>query len=95
MLDLIVSVGLLPLLYGLVFELTQADIVTGLMAGAAHAVLAGAALPLIAGAGKCTPAYAAGLFGWRLGRATPLVLLVTRVMYGAVLGYVYVVPAGG
>ena len=43
---------------------------------------------LIAG---CAQAPTPGLLGWRLGPATPLIMLGVYALYGATLGYVYVV----
>jgi hypothetical protein len=33
------------------------------------------------------------LFGWRLGGATPIIVLLAYALYGATLGYGYVVIA--
>jgi hypothetical protein len=96
-LNMLVGAVVIPLAYGVVFETTgRADAINGLIIGLLHGVVVGAALPLIARAGRCTGALAApGLFGWRFGRLTPFTLLFVRMVYGAVLGYVYVVPPGG
>jgi hypothetical protein len=84
----------LPLIYGVIFELTgQAEIPFGLALGALHGIIAGLALPLITSQAHCTGVPRdPGIFGWRLGLATPPGLLLAHALYGGVLGYVYVVP---
>ena len=83
---------LIPLPYVLVFEIAgNADLRFGVLLGVTHAVFVGLTLPLIAGRAKGT--LEPGLFGWRLGAATPLLILITYAFYGAILGYVYVIPS--
>jgi hypothetical protein len=83
---------LVPALYAVVFELMgRAELVQGAVLGSAHGVLVGAFLPLVARRNACSSAAAPGLFGWRLGHATPLLLLLVYALYGAALGYAYVV----
>jgi hypothetical protein len=85
---------LVPLVYALVFEITgNAELPIGAIVGVVHALLVGVALPIVAMRSGCAKAPAPGLFGWRLGAATPLVVLLVYAVYGATLGYVYVVVA--
>ena len=80
-----------PMLYAVLFaRFADADLVSGAALGLAHGFLAGFALPLAAR--RCGGAHPPGLLGWRLGRATPLVILFVHAAYGALLGYVYVIP---
>lgn len=80
-----------PALYALVFALTgRADVAAGALLGGGHAVLAGLALPLAWRGAR--QEGAAGLFGWRLGAATPPGLVAAHVLYGVLLGYIYVAP---
>jgi hypothetical protein len=84
---------LIPLPYVLAFEIAgNADLRFGLLLGLIHGGFVGLTLPLIAGRGAAGTAEP-GLFGWRLGAATPLLILITYAVYGAVLGYVYVIPS--
>ncbi|MGQ0562452.1 MAG: hypothetical protein ACT443_11320 [Gemmatimonadota bacterium] len=78
-----------PLAYSLLFAyLDRAEAIVGLSAGVSHGLLAGLLLPL---AGRrCAGAQPPGLLGWKLGRATPLVLLFVHAVYGTLLGYIYV-----
>ncbi len=80
-----------PAIYALIFELTgRADVPLGAIIGGGQAILAGLLLPLAwRGAGE---EGGAGLFGWRLGAVTPLGLIVAHVLYGVLLGYIYVAP---
>lgn len=81
-----------PLIYAAVFELVgNAELTFGAILGLLHAALVGVSLPLIARRAGCTKAPAPGLFGWRLGAATPLLMLFIYALYGATLGWVYVV----
>ncbi len=83
-----------PLGYAMIFELTgNAELPRGALLGVLHALIVGLALPLVAKRGGCAGAPAPGLFGWRLGAATPVVVLFVYALYGAALGYVYVVIA--
>ena len=80
-----------PVIYALIFtRLHDASALNGALIGLAHGFVAGAVLPLAAR--RCGGAMAPGLLGWRLGKATPVVLLAVHALYGAVLGYVYVMP---
>lgn len=89
LLRLLAFIVLFPALYAFIFEYTgRAEALIGALIGAGHAVLAGAFLPLAAR--RCRGAKPPGLFGWNLGRATPLVLLVVHALYGTLLGYIYV-----
>lgn len=81
-----------PAVYAVVFEVVgNAELQFGAIVGLVHAVLVGIALPLVASRDRCIKAPSPGLFGWRLGGATPLVVLIVYTLYGAMLGYVYVV----
>ena len=81
-----------PLIYAVGFEiLGNADLPLGAVMGVAHGVAVGVTLPLVARHPRCTHAPKPGLFGWRLGAATPLLLLFIYGVYGATLGWVYVV----
>ncbi len=85
---------IVPALYAAVFEfLGDADLKQGALLGLGHGVLVGVALPLIARRQRCANAPATGLFGWRLGAATPLLIPLVYAFYGAALGYAYVVIA--
>ena len=85
---------IIPALYAAVFEfLGDADLEHGALLGLAHGVLVGVALPLVSGRAGCAKAPASGLFGWRLGAATPLLIPLVYACYGAALGYAYVVIA--
>jgi hypothetical protein len=84
---------LIPLPYVLAFEIVgNADLRFGVLLGLIHGAFVGLTLPLIAGRapqGTLEP----GFFGYRLGAATPLLILITYAFYGAILGYVYVIPS--
>jgi hypothetical protein len=83
-----------PLVYAITFEVIgNAELPLGSALGIIHGILVGIILPLVARRDNCAKAPAPGLFGWRLGAATPLVLLFVYATYGAALGYVYVVVA--
>lgn len=83
-----------PAAYAVVFEfLGDADLKQGALLGLAHGVLVGVGLPLITKRQRCAKAPATGLFGWRLGGATPLLIPLVYACYGAALGYAYVVIA--
>lgn len=78
-----------PTAYALLFESAhRADAPFGLAIGAVHGTLAGLALPLAHRDGEPSP----GLFGRRLGPLTPAGLLAAHLLYGALLGHIYVVP---
>lgn len=82
----------IPLVYAVVFEVVgNAELPLGAILGALHALVVGITLPIIASRQGCSKAPAPGLFGWRLGAATPLAILLVYTVYGAALGYVYVV----
>jgi hypothetical protein len=76
-------------LYGLLFEwLSRADFEAGAAVGAAHGVFAGL-LVLLSTIRRTTGPAAKALrpmLGYRARR------LITRVLYGALLGFLYVVP---
>ncbi len=83
---------IVPALYAVAFEIVgNADLPLGAVIGLAHGAAIGILLPVIAGRAGCTKAPSPGLFGWRLGAATPLLLLLVYGLYGASLGWVYVV----
>jgi hypothetical protein len=86
----------LPLLYGALFEwMGRADVLLGACLGLAHAVIAGILLPVVVAYGHCAgPGRDPGLFGWRLSAVTPVAFVLAHALYGALLGYVYVVPRG-
>ena len=80
-----------PAVYALIFGIVgRADVPVGAMIGGGHALVAGLALPLAWRAGR--QEGGAGLFGWRLGAATPPALVAAHVLYGVLLGYIYVAP---
>ena len=87
---------LLPALYAVAFEaLRRADALTGLLLGVPHAALAGLGLAAAGRSRHCARAitpWPPGLFGWRFGVFTPLAFVVAHLFYGALLGFVYVVP---
>lgn len=83
-----------PAAYAVVFtRLGRADAGMGMLLGGIHGLAAGASLPWLARAGRCSPEGGPGLFGRRLGVATPLGIVLAHIVYGGLLGYVYVVPA--
>ncbi len=88
--------ALLPALYATAFEaLRRADALTGLLLGIPHAALAGLGLAAAGRSSRCARVIAPwppGLFGWRFGAFTPPALVVAHLFYGALLGFVYVVP---
>jgi hypothetical protein len=85
---------LIPLLYVIVFEIIgNAELAFGALLGSAHGVFVGITLPIIAARHGCAQAPSPGFFGWRLGGATPLLIIFVYALYGATLGYVYVIPA--
>jgi hypothetical protein len=88
-----VSTVLVPLPYVAAFELVgNADLRFGALLGLLHGILVGFTLPVIAGASsRSSPSP--GLFGWRLGYATPFIMLFSYAFYGTILGYVYVIPS--
>lgn len=84
--------ALFPLIYSVIFEWTgNADYRFGAILGFGHALLVGIVLPIVASRAGCHKAPPPGLFGWRLGLITPLLILLVYAFYGATLGYVYVV----
>jgi hypothetical protein len=84
---------LIPIPYVLAFEVVgNADLRFGVLLGLIHGAFVGLTLPLIAGR-DAHGALEPGLFGWRLGAATPLLIFVIYAFYGAILGYVYVIPS--
>jgi Mg/Co/Ni transporter MgtE len=84
----------IPFFYALTFEIIgNAELPMGALLGLIHGAIVGAALPLVAAREGCRKAVAPGFFGWRLGAATPLLVLVVYALYGATLGYGYVVIA--
>ncbi|HEY0671572.1 MAG TPA: hypothetical protein VGD27_04850 [Longimicrobiales bacterium] len=83
-----------PSVYALIFEVVgNAELTLGAVLGVAHGVLVGITLPVIGRRASCAKAQNPGLFGWRLGAATPLLLLLVYGLYGATLGWAYVVIA--
>ena len=90
-LHLLAGTFLFPAMYGLAFEaLARADVAIGATLGLLHGTVVGALLPLawrLAGG-----AERAGVFGRHLGSLTPFGIVTTHVLYGALLGYIYVVP---
>jgi hypothetical protein len=85
---------LIPFWYAIVFGLVgNADLRIGTLLGLAHGGLVGFTLPLATRRSGCAKTPAPGLFAWRLGFGTPLLLLLVYAVYGAILGYAYVVVA--
>ena len=85
---------IIPFIYALIFEIIgNAELPVGAMLGLVHGALVGVTLPIISQRGACAKAPAPGLFGWRLGGATPIIVLLAYALYGATLGYGYVVIA--
>ena len=85
---------IIPFIYALIFEIIgNAELPVGAMLGLVHGALVGITLPIISRRGGCAKAPAPGLFGWRLGGATPIIVLLAYALYGATLGYGYVVIA--
>ncbi len=88
---LLAGTFLFPTIYGLTFEaFARADVALGATLGLLHGVVVGTLIPvawrLAGGEGR------AGVFGRRLGSLTPFGIVTTHVLYGALLGYIYVVP---
>ena len=82
----------IPLFYAAFFEVAgNADLPIGALVGLVHALVIGISLPIVAARRGCSKAPTPGLFGWRLGATTPLVIVAVYALYGAALGYVYVV----
>lgn len=74
----------------------SADAFTGALTGVAHGVLAGSVLAPLGRRSRCIASGrlpAPGFFGRRLGVATPIGIVAAHVIYGAMLGYIFVVPA--
>lgn len=89
---LLMMVGVFPIAYALLFAyMGKAEVLPGMIIGAIHGVVAGILLPLAAR--RCDGAVPPGLLGWRLGKPTPLVLLFVHAVYGAMIGYVYLVTS--
>lgn len=92
----LIGTFVLPALYAVAFEaLRRADALTGLLLAIPHAVLAGIGLAAAGRSQRCARAispWPPGLFGWRFGPFTPPALVVALLFYGALLGFVYVVP---
>lgn len=91
LLHLAAGTFLFPTVYAIVFEImARADVGLGAAMGLLHGVLAAALVPLAwrwtADEGR------AGVLGRRLGSLTPIGIVMTHVLYGALLGYIYVVP---
>ena len=82
---------LIPLPYVAAFEIIdKAELPVGAALGLLHGLFIGVTLPLVSRRRGCAKAPPPGLFGWRLGAATPLLILIIYTLYGAILGYVYV-----
>lgn len=89
---MLAMVAIFPIVYAVAFAyLGRAEALIGLIIGAIHGTLAGILLPLAAR--RCAGASPPGLLGWRLGHATPLVMVFVHAVYGAALGFVYVVAS--
>jgi succinate dehydrogenase/fumarate reductase cytochrome b subunit len=89
----LIMITLFPLAYALIFaRLGRAEALTGALVGLCHGILGIVMLPLAAR--RCASAHPPGLGGWRLGRATPVVLMFVFAIYGALIGYIYVLPNG-
>ena len=85
---------LVPFFYALAFELLgNAELPLGAALGIAHGMLIGLTLPLVSKRAGCSKAPATGIFGWRLGRANVLLIPFVYALYGAALGYVYVIAS--
>ncbi len=85
-------IAVFPIIYALLFQrMAGALVLPGLIVGAGHGLLAALILPLAAR--RCPGALPPGFMGWKLGRLTPLVMLFVHAIYGALLGYVYVLAA--
>ncbi|MBI4544650.1 MAG: hypothetical protein HY703_05625 [Gemmatimonadetes bacterium] len=86
----------LPILYALGFEaLGRAHLDNGLLLGAVHSLAAGFALPILGNRNRCIRAGKLpppGPFAYRYGRLAPLRFILAHLLYGAIIGYVYVVP---
>jgi hypothetical protein len=79
---------LLPFAYWLIFTLAgRADWLLGLTAGALQGLFFGLIFPALPRRDGTLPRP--GLFGYRLGWFTPLVLVGLHALYGAVLGQLY------
>jgi hypothetical protein len=84
----------IPFFYALFFEIIgNAELPVGGILGLFHGAIVGLMLPVISARAGCAKAPDPGVFGWRLGAATPFVVLLVYALYGATLGYGYVVIA--
>jgi hypothetical protein len=91
LLRMLALIAAFPIAYAFAFNtLGRAEALVGAIAGAVHGLLAGLALQLAAR--RCSGAIAPGFMGWNLGRLTPIVMILVHAVYGAALGYVYVIP---
>jgi hypothetical protein len=86
----VIGAAVVPALYMVAFALLErADAWVGLVLGVVHGLAAGPLLALLPrGDGGTGP----GLYGWRAGPITPPLLLFLHALYGAALGYLYVLP---
>jgi hypothetical protein len=85
---LALGAAVIPAFYLLAFALFErADAWTGLGLGIVHGLAAGPALALLP---RPAGAVAPGLYGWRAGRLTPALFVILHALYGAALGYLYV-----
>lgn len=85
----VAMIAVFPFIYALAFLYAdRAEALVGMVFGLIHGLLAGLLLPLAAR--RCSGALPPGLFGWNLGRATPVALLFVHAVYGTLLGYIYV-----
>lgn len=96
-LHLILGSAVFPAVYAVIFELLgRADALTGAVIGGIHGSIAGLCLPAFVARTRCGRARRApdpGIFARKLGTLTPVGILSVHAIYGAVLGFIYVVPA--
>lgn len=88
---LVAGSALLPLAYYAVFlAVGRADAQIGALTGVGQGVLAGILLALLPRRDTAVPSP--GLFGRHAGASTPLFILLAHALYGAALGYIFVLP---
>jgi len=96
-LHLIAGSAVFPVVYAIVFEMVgRADALTGFGLGGVHGLVAGLLVPAFVSRTRCARARNAtdpGIFARKLGTLTPMGIVLGHAVYGAVLGFVYAVPA--
>ena len=96
-LHMIAGSAVFPALYAIIFELAgRADALFGFGIGGAHGVAAGLLVPVYVSRTRCARSRSTpnpGIFARKLGTLTPMGIVLIHAVYGAILGFVYAVPA--